>query len=124
MLRTAAFIIGFILVLIGILGFMPEFNRGGRILGFFAISSFSNLMHLITGVIAMLCAIQGKRASSYFFIVIGIIYAIMAILGFWDATLALFRYIVADGANNIFHAVVAAVALYFGINYFRKHSLT
>lgn len=120
MIRIAAFIIGLIFIAVAIMGFMPEFNREGRILGFFAISSFSNLLHLATGVIGMMCAIQGSKASSYFFIAIGLIYAIMTLLALWDTTLSLFRYIVADGANNIFHGIIAALALYFGISYFRK----
>lgn len=123
MVRVAAFTIGIILLAIAVMGFMPEFNHSGRILGFFAINSFSNLMHLATGIIALMCAIQGRPASSYFFIAIGIIYAVMALLGFWDATIALFHYIIADGANNIFHAIIAAIALYFGFSYFRKQSL-
>lgn len=120
MVRIAAFVIGLLLIIIAVLGFMPEFNQGGKFLGFFAINSISNIMHLATGVIGMMCGLKNSKTSTYFFIAIGVIYAIMALLGIYDSTMAIFRFIAADGANNIFHAIIAAIALYFGIAYLRK----
>lgn len=120
MVRAIASLLGILLITLAVLGFMPEFNQGGKLLGSFAINSLSNIMHLVTGVIALMCGLKSSKASVYFFLVLGFIYGTMAILGFYDSTLALFHYIVADGANNIFHALISVIALYLGFSYLRK----
>lgn len=120
MVRFIASALGILLIVVAVLGFMPEFNQSGKLLGIFAITSISNIMHLVTGVIALMCGLKSSKASVFFFIAVGVIYGATAILGFYDNTMALFRFLASDGANNWFHAIIAAVALYLGIYYFRK----
>lgn len=120
MVRIIAGTLGIILIMLAVLGFMPEFNQNGKLMGVFAISSFTNILHLATGIISLMCAIKSSLASVYFFLAIGLIYALTAFLGFYDSSLAIFRFLAADGANNWLHAIVAAIALYTGIYFYRK----
>lgn len=120
MVRFIAAILGILLITVAVLGFMPEFNQSGKIFGIFTVSSISNLVHLVTGIISLMCGLKSSKASAYFFIGIGLLYGIAAILGFYDNTLAIFRFLVADGANNWFHAIIAAVALYAGYYFFPR----
>lgn len=120
MVRFIAAVLGIILIVVAVLGFMPEFNQNGKFMGLFAITSFSNILHLATGVISLMCGLKSSKASIIFFIAVGLIYGITSLLGFYDNTMALFRFLAADGANNWFHAIIAAVALYVGIYFYRK----
>lgn len=120
MVRFIASALGIILITVAVLGFMPEFNQNGKFMGIFAITSISNIVHLVTGVISLMCGLKSSKASVIFFLVIGALYGLAAFLGFYDNTLAIFRFLAADGANNWFHAIVAAVALYTGIFFYRK----
>lgn len=120
MVRFIAAALGIILIVVGILGFMPEFNQKGTFLGIFAITTLSNIIHLVTGIISLMCGLKSSKASVIFFLAIGVIYGVAALLGFYDNTLAIFRFLAGDGANNWFHAIIAAVALYTGIYFYRK----
>lgn len=120
MVRFIAAALGILLIIVGVLGFMPEFNQNGKFMGIFAITSISNIVHLVTGVISLMCGIRSSKASVIFFLAIGLVYGLTALLGFYDNTLAIFRFLAADGANNWFHAIIAIVALYMGIYFYRK----
>ena len=119
MLRILTFFVGILFILVAILGFMPEFISEGRFLGIFAINSINNIAHLATGVIALLCALKSSRTCTYFFIVLGIIYGILAILGLYDSSMTIFQFITTNAANNFFHATLALIALYIGFTSLR-----
>ena len=97
-----------------LLGFIPAASPNGMLLGVLHVNAAHNIVHLITGVVALLAAYTGFRASQLFFQVFGIIYGLVAILGFMAGD----RHIVGVIANNLadawFHLIVAAVSLYFG----------
>lgn len=120
MLRVLTFFVGILFMIVAILGFMPEFINDGKFLGIFAINSINNIAHLATGVIALLCSLKSSWACSYFFIALGIIYGLLAVLGLFDSSMTLFKYITTNAANNFFHAVLALIAFYIGILSLRK----
>lgn len=115
MLNKIAYIYGVFFLLIGILGFVPAVAPNDLLFGYFHVNGLHNIVHLVTGAVAL-----GVGYYSYkcwnprtFFQVFGVIYAIVAILGFWFGNAPIMGI-----ANNIpdavFHAVVALVSLYFG----------
>jgi hypothetical protein len=120
MLRIFAGLVGIMFIIIAVLGFMPEYVHEGKLLGTFAINSLSNILHLATGIIGLMCGVRGTRYSKYFFIALGLFYGILALMGFYDSTMLFFRFIVTNGASNFFHAIIAIVALYLGFGYFSK----
>jgi hypothetical protein len=114
MLKIAAIIFGAAFLLVGLLGFIPAVSPNGMLLGVLHVNAAHNIVHLITGVVALLAAYTGIRASQLFFQVFGIIYGLVAILGFMAGD----RHILGLIANNLadawFHLTVAAVSLYLG----------
>ena len=82
--------------------------------GILHVNAAHNVVHLITGAVALLAAYKGRWASQLFFQVFGITYG-LAILGFIAGD-----RLVMGIANNLvhawFHLIVAAVSLYLGFS--------
>lgn len=114
MLKTFAIIFGIIMVLVGILGFFPEASPHGMLLGIFHVNPAHNIIHIITGIVSILCGISGSTASRIFFQVFGIIYGLVAILGFYYGNSPILGIIANNMADNILHTVIAVVSLYLG----------
>jgi hypothetical protein len=114
MLKIAATIFGAAFLIAGLLGFIPAAAPNGMLFGVLHVNAAHNVVHLITGAVALLAAYEGMRASQLFFQVFGIIYGLVAILGFMAGD----RHIMGMIANNLadawFHLIVAAVSLYLG----------
>ncbi len=114
MLKTTAILFGIIFLAIGTLGFIPVFSPDSHLLGVFRINSTHNLVHIVTGVAAAWCGIQGMRASRIFFRVIGVAYALVAILGFVYGDRDIFGYLASNPADTWLHGVTALISLYLG----------
>ena len=82
MLKIAATIFGAAFLIAGLLGFVPATAPNGMLLGLLHVNHAHNVVHLITGVVALLAAYSGARASQLFFQIFGVIYALVAVLGF------------------------------------------
>jgi Domain of unknown function (DUF4383) len=114
MLKIAATIFGAAFLIAGLLGFVPAAAPNGMLFGILHINAAHNIVHLLTGAVALFAAYSGVRASQLFFQVFGVIYGLVAILGFMAGD----RHILGIIANNLadawFHVIVAAVSLYLG----------
>lgn len=103
---------GWVLVLVGVLGFVPGITTDNHLLGIFEVDVLHNIIHLATGIIALLMA--GSEASSVlFFKIFGVVYALVTIVGFaqGDSVLGIFGVNLAD---NLLHLVIALLALKLG----------
>lgn len=114
MVRTLSAIFGVVLLAFGILGFMPEYTPNGYLLGIFHVNTVHNLIHITSGIIALLCAWQGFVASRYFFRIFGVIYAIVAVLGFFYKDEHIFGIIANNIADAWLHTAIAVVSLIIG----------
>lgn len=114
MLRTLAVLYGIAFIVLGILGFLPEFTPKGLLLGYLLVNPVHNVIHLATGIIALFCGLSNSLASKIFFIVFGVLYIAFAGYGFYEGQGMLFDLIAINPADNIFHAAVGLVSLYFG----------
>jgi hypothetical protein len=112
--QKAAKWFGIIFVLIGVLGFIPGITSDGYLLGIFEVDTVHNVIHLLSGIIALFCANNMGAAKGYFKI-FGVVYALVTIMGFLDGTSILGIFSV-NGADNILHLLIAAVALYIGFS--------
>lgn len=117
MLKTAATIFGIILLIVGILGFIPQANVGSYLFGIFHVNLIHNLVHVASGIIAILCALASEYASRIYFQVFGIIYGIVALLGFYYMNQNILGILANNMADNILHVIIAVVALYLGFAY-------
>lgn len=114
LLKTVAVVFGVIFVAVGALGWVPDVNLGGKLLGLFEVKLAHNVVHLATGVIAIIAGLTSHRASRTFFQAFGVIYALVAALGFFFGDEPLLGLLANNGADSALHVVIAVVALYLG----------
>jgi hypothetical protein len=107
--RTAGLIIGVVFVVVGILGFVP--NPLVSSTGIFMVNAAHNLVHLISG--AVILAGVYSFGSALALKIIGVIYAIIAILGLFMGGDMLFG-IAMNMADHWLHVVLAVVILLAG----------
>ena len=98
----------------GILGFVPALNPDGKLLGLFAVNGMHNIIHLATGVVALIVGYAGDSASKIFFQIFGVIYALVAVLGFVQGDQMLLGMVSNNAADTWLHVAIALVALYLG----------
>ena len=77
-LKRIAVIFGILFVAGGLLGFVPAVNPGGKLLGLFDVNGVHNLVHIATGIVALIVGFASDRASRIFFQVFGMVYAAVA----------------------------------------------
>jgi hypothetical protein len=77
--RTAAFVLGIVFLIVGVLGYVPNPIVGPT--GFFVTNSLHNLVHIISGIV-LLIGVYTALTPSLALKIIGIVYAIVAVLGF------------------------------------------
>ena len=107
--RIAAIVLGIIFVLIGLLGFFSN-----PVLGLFEVNTAHNLIHIISGIV-LLAGAYSSLGSSMALKIIGIVYAIVAILGFFLVTDGmLLGFIAMNTADQWLHVVLAVVILAAG----------
>lgn len=114
MLKLLAVLFGLTFIVIGIIGFLPDFKTNDLLFGLFKVNPVHNLIHLGTGVIALLCGLGSRKSSKLFFILFGFIYLAIAIYGFYTGSEMMFDLIAVNQADNFLHLGIALVSLLFG----------
>ena len=110
--QKAAKWFGWIILVVGILGFIPGIvTSSGLLLGIFQVDPMHNLVHILTGLIALFC-VGSLGSSKTFFKIFGIIYAIVTILGL--AMHGMVLGMMMNMADTILHLVITLFALYYG----------
>ena len=82
MIKKLAIAFGIVFILIGILGFVPGATQNEHLLGIFHVNPAHNFVHLLTGGAALVAGLTSMNAAQLFFRVFGVIYALVAVLGF------------------------------------------
>ncbi len=114
MLRTLAKVFGAVLLVAGILGFVPAFTPGGRLLGLFEVNDVHNLIHLVSGVVALVTGFASEAASKTYFQVFGVIYALVTLLGFYYMDRPLLGFVAHNTADIVLHIFISGTALFIG----------
>lgn len=112
MITKTVKLLGAVFILIGILGFVSALTPNGLLLNIFAVDTVHNIVHLLSGILALAFAARGTHMAQMFSKVFGIVYGLVAIIGLTSPTiLGLF---VVNGADNVLHIVLAVVFLVLG----------
>lgn len=114
MLKTAAIVFGIALLGSGILGFVPAATPNDHLLGLFHVNTLHNIIHIISGAIALFAGLNSERASRIYFQVFGVIYALVAVLGFVSGDQPLLGVVANNQADIWLHLAIAAIALVLG----------
>ena len=118
MSRTFALVIGIVFLVLGILGFIPLFKFGAEdyLFGIFAVDAVHNLIHVLVGALGVAAYFWDRarlycRSLGIFYLVVGVLGFIPALIFGDEMLLGLFQVNLAD---NVLHLVVGAAAAYLG----------
>ena len=104
------YIAGVVFIVLGLLGFVND-----PILGIFDVDALHNIIHLASGILALVFASQGESQARMFALVLGIVYALVTILGFLTGDGKILGLVSVNGADNYLHLVLAIVFLVVGL---------
>jgi uncharacterized protein DUF4383 len=109
MTKTVLYVLGAVFIILGLLGFVNK-----PLLGIFEVNTLLNLIHLASGILALIYAGMAEAQAKTFAVVLGIVYALVTILGFLlgGNVLGLFHV---NLAHNLLHLVLAVVFLAVGL---------
>jgi hypothetical protein len=126
--RTFALVFGIVFLAVGILGFIPGINQmhggddpnlvvenpgHGHLLGLFHVNVLHNLVHVLFGIMGLVMYRRTDSAVLYARIV-AIGYGLLTIMGLLPVLRYTFGLIPIEGNDVWLHALLAAVAAYFG----------
>lgn len=118
MVKTAALLFGIVFLAVGILGFVPaatqDMDGMPMLLGIFHVNAAHNYVHLASGAVFLLCGIAGAGPSRMFFKIFGIVYAIVAIMGFMNGDKPLLGLISNNMADVYLHVGLSVAMLFLG----------
>jgi hypothetical protein len=111
-----AVLFGTVLVVVGILGFVPQLVTDGKLFGIFGINPAHNLVHVLTGLLGL---VLGRYAggASLFNKVGGLLYLVLFVLGAVAVLLGSGLFLNLNWADNLLHLALSLVvgAVGFGI---------
>jgi hypothetical protein len=116
MVKTMAVLFGVIFLVVGILGFVPGATKDEMLLGIFHVNAAHNVVHLLSGAVALFCGMSSFSASRMYFRIFGLVYALVAVLGFMNPGehTMLLGLISNNTADTWLHVGIAAVSLILG----------
>jgi len=114
--QKIAMVFGVVMLVVGLLGFVPGITTAdGHLLGIFEVDTLHNIVHILTGILALVFM---KKNAKMFFKVFGVVYLLVTIVGFVMGGNILGLFMV-NMADNVLHLIIAALALFIG---FKKES--
>ncbi len=114
MAKKLALLFGVVFLLIGILGFVPAVAPNEMLLNVFHVNAAHNVVHLLTGIVALLAGMAGVGASKTFFKIFGVVYGLVAVLGFVVGDGILLGLISNNMADTWLRVGIAVVSLIIG----------
>jgi len=117
MLRLFAILFGIAFIFAGVAGFLPAFTIHGYLFDFFEVDTMHNIVHIVSGVLAIMASTSFKYTKLYF-LIFGIIYLLVAIAGFWRHGDLFVMHV--NMADNILHMSIGVVASYLGLTAIRR----
>ena len=114
MVKTAAVLFGVVFLLVGILGFVPAVTKDQMLLGIFHVNAAHNVVHLLSGAIALFAGMTSAGAARVYFRVFGVVYGLVAVMGFMMGDGMLLGLISNNTADTWLHVVIAATSLLLG----------
>ena len=111
-MKAAAIVAGILFILLGAAGFVPALCPGGLLFGVLTVNQIMSIVYVATGVLGLLLGFGGEAAGRTFFRIFGIVYALIAILGFMHVNGGV--GIEMNTADNVLHVVIAVIGIAAG----------
>lgn len=115
MARTLAIVFGVVFVLVALLGFINSGITGEN--GIFQTDTLHDIVHLLFGVILLVVAFTAPLRSASWLTIIGVIYLVLAVLGFLLVGMEsgkLLGLVLMNGADHVLHVVLGVVLILAG----------
>src|SRR5437870_13558299 len=114
MAKTLGMLFGIVFLAVGILGFVPGITTNDMLLGIFMVNPMHSIVHIVSGAIFLFASMSGAGAARLWFQIFGVVYAIVAILGFMNPAGPLLGMISNNPPVTYLHVVLAAAMLLIG----------
>jgi hypothetical protein len=114
MAKTLGMLFGIVFLAVGILGFVPGITTNDMLLGIFMVNKALSIVHIASGAIFLIASMSGAGAARLWFQIFGIVYAIVAVLGFMNPNGMLLGMISNNPADTWLHVVLAVAMLAIG----------
>jgi hypothetical protein len=114
MAKTLGMLFGIVFLAIGILGFVPGITTNEMLLGIFMVNTVHSIVHIASGAVFLIASMSGAGAARLWFQIFGLIYAVVAIMGFVVGNGMIFNLISNNTADTWLHVVLAVVMLAIG----------
>lgn len=122
-LMNIAKMFGVVLLIVGVLGFVPGVTNNQMLLGVFHVNPAHNMVHIATGAIALWAGMTSESAARIFFQAFGVVYGLVALLGFFVREGMIFGLISNNMADTWLHVAISAMSLYLGFAFKRETRL-
>lgn len=109
---TVAKTFGFVFLAIGLLGFVPNPIVGSD--AFFEANALHNIVHLLSGVVALGAGYSSESYSQGYNVGFGSVYALVTLLGFLGVGFVV-DLLALNMADNVLHLLITAVLLGVGL---------
>ncbi len=116
MVRLFVILLGIAFIFTGVAGFLPNMMDGGLLYGYFYVDASQNIVHLVTGLLAIMAA-SSTEASQNFCKLCGLLYAFFAVCGFTGQSNWAFTNF--NLADNVLNTAISTLTLYFGFAFKR-----
>lgn len=115
MAKTLGMLFGIVFLAVGILGFVPGVTTTGpdgmpMLLGIFMVNATHSIVHIVSGAIFLFASMSGAGAARLWFQVFGVVYALVAVMGFVVGNGIIFG-LISNNTNDTWLHVVLAVAM-------------
>lgn len=111
MLKGFALIFAIVFIALGVFGFIPLLTRNQLLFHLFEVGPVLNVFYILIGLIALSASASASYAKLYFKM-FGMLFALIAILGF--ALNGNLGFLHVSLASSFFHFIIAIIALYLG----------
>lgn len=108
LVKSLTWLLGVVFVLIGVAGFFVD---GTLII--FQVDTIHNVIHLLSGIVALAAVGAGESYARLYLIVFGLVYLLVTILGFVNGG-DILGLIQTNRADDYLHGAIAIVALAVG----------
>ena len=108
-------IFGALLLLLGILGFIPEVTPHGMLLKIFQANHSLNFVHLFPGMAGIWCGLSSSLAAKVYFRFFGFVYALFAVMGLFARHGIVLGRIANNVADTWLHVAIAIIFLILGL---------
>src|SRR2546421_10182873 len=110
MAKSLGMLFGLVFLAVGILGFVPGVTKDDMLLGIFMVNAAHSVVHIVSGAIFLFASMSGAGAARLWFQIFGVVYALVAVMGFVVGNGMIFG-LISNNTNDTWLHVVLAVAM-------------